>query len=159
MKIIFKNDGLVCILTASNEALETMPLEEIAAQAIPKDVKYFIVDSTTFPDAPTESWDLSDDGVIIVNQEKLAQIKIENYPMLTGRQFHMTLVMNSLEDSIQAAIDAIEDPMQRAIVNIEFNKANGYRRTGTSVIFMQKELGMPDDELNKLWEQALAIPD
>ena len=159
MNIIYKVEDHIFVVTVTNEALETISLEEIAAQAVPQGAKYFIVDSTTFPDAPTESWDLSDDGVITVNQEKLAQIKIENYPMLTGRQFHMTLVMNSLEDSIQAAINAIEDPMQRAIVNIEFNKANGYRRTGTSVIFMQKELGMPDDELNKLWEQALAIPD
>lgn len=159
MNIMYKIEDCIHLLSASSEALETMTIEEIAAQAIPKGVKYFIADSATLPDAPPEAWELSDSGVITVNQEKLAQIKIENYPMLTGRQFHMTLVMNSLEDSIQAAINAIEDPMQRAIVNIEFNKANGYRRMGTSVLFMQKELGMSDDELNKLWEQALAIPD
>ena len=94
-----------------------------------------------------------------LSDEEKEAIKIASYPMLTGHQFHMTLVMNNLEEAAKQAIALIEDPMQRAIADIEFNKANGYRRMGTSVLFMQKELGMSDDELNKLWEQALAIPD
>lgn len=159
MSIIYKIEDCIHILSASSEALEKMTIEEIAAQAIPESVKYFIVDSTTFPSEPTESWELSEDGVITVNQDKVAELKIASYPTLTNRQFHLTLVMNELEDTVRSAINAIEDPKRKAIVNIEFNKADRFKRTGTSILFMQEQLGMSNDELNKLWEQALAIPD
>ena len=94
-----------------------------------------------------------------LSDEEKEALKISSYPMLTGRQFHLTLVMKGLESTIQEAINAIEDPMQRAIVNIEFSKANDYKRTGTSIIFMQEQMGMSNDELNELWEFGLAIPD
>ena len=159
MKIIFKNNGSICIITASSEALETMALEEIAAQAVPKGVKYFVVDPAAFPDAPTEAWELSEDGRITVNQDKVTELKIASYPTLTNRQFHLTLVMNELEDTVRSAIDAIEDQKRKAIIDIEFNKADSFKRTGTSMLFMQEQMGMSNDELNKLWEFGLAIPD
>ncbi len=159
MNIMYKIEDCIHLLSASSEALETMTIEEIAAQAIPKGVKYFIADSATLPDAPPEAWELSDDGTITVNRDKVTELKIASYPTLTNRQFHLTLVMNELEDTVRSAINAIEDQKRKAIIDIEFNKADSFKRTGTSMLFMQEQMGMSNDELNKLWEFGLAIPD
>jgi len=151
MKIIFKNDGLVCILTVSNEALETMPLEEIAAQAIPKDVKYFIVDSTTFPDAPTETWDLSDDGVIIVNQDKLTQIKRERMPTLSPMDFEIKLVDLGLYDQVQALIAS------DIKLRIAYNRATFFSRTASFVDQARIALNLTDEQVDAMWEQAITL--
>lgn len=151
MKIIFKNDGLVCILTVSNEALETMPLEEIAAQAIPKDVKYFIVDSTTFPDAPTEAWDLSDDGVIIVNQDKLTQIKRERMPTLSPMDFEIKLVDLGLYDQVQALIAS------DIKLRIAYNRATFFSRTASFVDQARIALNLTDEQVDAMWEQAITL--
>lgn len=92
------------------------------------------------------------------DEEKEA-LKLASYPTLTNRQFHLTLVMKNLEDVVRSAIDAIEDPKRKAIIDIEFNKADSFKRTGTSMLFMQEQMGMSNDELNALWEFGLAIPD
>ena len=92
------------------------------------------------------------------DEEKEA-LKLASYPALTTRQFHLTLVMKDLEDTVRSAIDAIEDQKRKAIINIEFNKADNFKRTGTSMLFMQEQMNMSNDELNELWEFGLAIPD
>lgn len=157
MKIIFKNDGLVCILTASNEALETMPLEEIAAQAIPKDVKYFIVDPATFPDAPTEAWELSDDGRITVNQNKVDEINRRNFRSLTRRQFKLTLLENDLLQTVEDAIAVIEDVKLRTRLQIEYTETEKFERQSESVKYMLSLMSLTEDQADEMWLQAMTF--
>lgn len=145
MNIIYKVEDHIFVVTVTNEALETMPLEEIAAQAIPDGVKYFIVDSTTFPDAPTESWDLSEDGVITVNQDKLIQIKRERMPQLKPMDFEIKLVNLGLYDQVQALIAS------DIKLRIAYNRATFFSRTDPFIEQARIVLNLTHDRLDEMW--------
>lgn len=155
MKIIFKNEDCICVLTAASDALETMTLAEIAAQAVPQGVKYFVVDSATFPDAPPEAWELSDDGTITVNQDKVAELKRNQLTALTRRQFKLTLLENDLLQTVENAIAAIEDVKLRTRIQIEYTESEKFERSSESVKYMLSLIDLTDEQVDEMWIEAL----
>lgn len=62
-----------------------------------------------------------------------------------------------LIDAITAAIDAVEDPTQKAISKEVFFGGNTLERTSTLLVSMAQGLGLTDSELDTLFQQADAI--
>lgn len=61
MKIIYANsDGTISVIHPTQEALETMAIEEIAIKDTPTDVGFWIVDDTVIPTDRTfrEAWEI-----------------------------------------------------------------------------------------------------
>lgn len=62
-----------------------------------------------------------------------------------------------LIDAITAAIDAIEDPTQKAISKEVFFGGNTLERTSTLLVSMASGLGLTDAEIDTLFQQADTI--
>ncbi len=157
MRIIFKTEMGVAIVTASSEALGIMSLDDVAERTVPHGVKYFIVDSATFPDAPTEAWELSDKGVITVNQDKVAEFKRNQLAALTRRQFKLTLLENDLLQTVENAVAAIEDVKLRTRIQIEYAEADKFERQSDSVKYMLSLLNLTDEQADEMWLQAMTF--
>ena len=76
---------------------------------------------------------------------------------LTRRQFKLTLLENGLLDQIENSISAIEDDQTRALIQIEYTEATEFHRTGDSVAYMCQLLGVNDEQVDQMWEQALTL--
>ena len=76
---------------------------------------------------------------------------------LTRRQFKLALLQNNLLDDIDAAIAAIADPLQKAIIQIEYQESTTFERNSPSVVAMLGILGLSDVQANEMWLQGLAI--
>lgn len=157
MNIIYKIEDCIHILSASSEALEKMTIEEIAAQAVPQGVKYFVVDGDSLPREPTEAWELSDDGRITVNQDKVAEIKRNQLTALTRRQFKLTLLENDLLQTVENAIAAIEDVKLRTRIQIEYTESEKFERSSESVKYMLSLIDLTDEQADEMWLQAMTF--
>ena len=76
---------------------------------------------------------------------------------LTRRQFKLILLENDLLNQIETSISAIPDDKLRARIQIEYIDATEFKRTGESVIYMCTLLGLTDDQVDAIWEQALLL--
>ena len=79
-------------------------------------------------------------------------------PKLTRRQFRLVLVKNAyaLAD-IETLIASIEDPLQRQIIQIEWEDATVFERTSASLLTMVGMLGLSRERINELWQEALLL--
>ena len=79
-------------------------------------------------------------------------------PKLTRRQFRLVLVKNAyaLAD-IESLIASIEDPLQRQIIQIEWEDSTVFERTSESLLTMAGMLGLSRDRINELWQEALLL--
>ena len=62
-----------------------------------------------------------------------------------------------LLDDIDAAIAAIADPLQKAIIQIEYQESTTFERNSPNVVAMLGILGLSDVQANEMWLQGLAI--
>ena len=76
---------------------------------------------------------------------------------LTRRQFKLALLENGLIVQIEKSISAIEDDQTRARIQIEYTEATEFHRTSDSVAYMCQLLGLTDEQVDQLWEQALTL--
>ncbi len=98
-------------------------------------------------------WVISDENAAILEQERLAAM-----PALKRRQFRLTLAMNGYDlKEIETLIDQIEDPMQRTIAQIEWQDATDFERTNPTLLKMAELMGLGAEQVNMLWNQALAL--
>lgn len=117
------------------------------------------LDSTGNP-APSKYHVLKDGQWIISDADlaKLSQEKLEAMQPLTRRQFRLALVTNGYDlDYIENLILKIPDETQRKIVWIEWNDANTFERTNTSLLLMAQLMELTEDQVNLLWNQALTF--
>ena len=76
---------------------------------------------------------------------------------LTRRQFKLALLENGLLDQIENSISAIEDDQTRARIQIEYTEATEFHRTSDSAAYMCQLLGLTDEQVDQMWEQALTL--
>lgn len=95
-------------------------------------------------------------GKYLSDEEKRAQYLASLNP-LTRRQFKLVLLENDLLNHIENAISAIVDDKTRARIQIEYVEAVEFHRTSESVAYMCTLLGLTDDQVDTMWEQALSL--
>lgn len=91
-------------------------------------------------------------------EEKIISDEIAILPPLTRRQFRLALVQNDFDLSyIEEKIKSIDDLKQRQIIQIEWEDAQIFERTSTSLKVMADILELDDKKINELWKQALTF--
>lgn len=121
-----------------------------------------VVDSVGNP-APSKyhylekgEWKITAENEVILENECYAAYQASLRP-LTRRQFKLTLLENGLLDQIENSISAIEDDQMRARIQIEYAESTEFQRTSGSVSYMCQLLGLTDEQVDQMWEQALTL--
>ena len=144
--IIFKNEsGGVSKLTPTQEALELCSLQEIYNRSVKYETLYFEVDDILLPIEPMISWELSDNGSINVNQDKLDKYNRSIMPTLTPIEFDIKLKNAGLYDTVQ---DVIKDSFE---MRIAYNRATFFSRTSPSINQARIALGLTDEQVDAIW--------
>ena len=79
-------------------------------------------------------------------------------PKLTRRQFRLVLVKNNYALAhIESLIATIEDPLQRQIIQIEWEDSTVFERTSESLLTMADMLDLSRERINELWQEALLL--
>lgn len=73
---------------------------------------------------------------------------------VTRRQARQALLIAGLLDDVQPAINAIADPMQRGLAQIEWDDAQEFERHRPLLIQLATALGLDDEALDNLFIQA-----
>lgn len=94
--------------------------------------------STWAPPAPVEP-------VVVVPQ------------VVTRRQARQALLLAGRLQDVQPAIDAIADPLQRGMVQIEWDDSQEFRRDWPSLNLLASTVGMTAADLDALFVQAGAL--
>ncbi|TKT46179.1 hypothetical protein [Rhizobium sp. LC145] len=77
---------------------------------------------------------------------------------LTARQLRLGLVMNGYAiEQVEAAIDAIENPQDRAVAKIEWEYASTFNRTHPLIAQVGTVLGLTSETIDAMWEAALTL--
>lgn len=81
----------------------------------------------------------------------------ETLPALTRRQFKLALLENGLLEQVDVAIAAISDPVTKQRIQIEYAESTTFERLNPAVIYMCSTLGLTGEQINTMWQQALAL--
>lgn len=73
---------------------------------------------------------------------------------VTRRQARQALLLGGLVDKVQPAIDAIADPTQRALMQIEWEDSQTFQRSRPALISLATALGLDDAQLDALFIKA-----
>ena len=144
--IIFKNEsGGVSKLTPTLEALEISSLQEIFERAVKYETLYFEVDDISLPIEPMISWELSDNGSININQDKLNKYNRSIKPTLTPIEFDIKLVDAGLYDAVQSLIQS------DVKLKIAYTRATFFSRTDPFIDQARIALGLTDEQVDAIW--------
>lgn len=77
--------------------------------------------------------------------------------VVTARQAWQALIMAGLIDHVQPAIDAIADPVQRRLLDAEWNKSQEFHRTRPALIALATAIGLTSQDLDDLFTQAAQL--
>ena len=81
-----------------------------------------------------------------------------NLPSLTARQFRLGLLSaNRTFSQVEAVIAAIEDEIAREKAMVEWVYAATFNRTHPLVVSLSAALGFAPEEVDALWQDALAL--
>ena len=121
-----------------------------------------IVDSEGNP-APSKyhylengEWKITAENEAILENERYAAYQASLRP-LTRRQFKLALLENGLLDQIENSISAIGDDKTRSLVQIEYAESTEFHRTSDSVAYMCQLLGLTNEQVDQMWEQAMNL--
>lgn len=92
-----------------------------------------------------------------LSEEQKYNKYLNSLPPLTRRQFKLVLLENNLFTQIDTAIANIEDVTQRTRIEIEYTEAYEFVRTSNSVKYMCNILGLTEEQINIMWQQALTL--
>ena len=144
--IIFKNEsGGVSKLTPTLGALEILSLQEIFERAVKYETLYFEVDDISLPIEPMISWELSDNGSININQDKLDKYNRSIMPTLSPIEFDTKLVDAGLYDRVQGLIQS------DVKLKIAYTRATFFSRTDLFIDQARKALGLTDEQVDEMW--------
>lgn len=82
---------------------------------------------------------------------------IDTLSNLSQYQFRMCLINRNLFDQVTATIDGIQDATQKLRVKTAFDYAQFFKRKDELVIYMSSALGLSDDDVNEMWQEALTL--
>lgn len=90
--------------------------------------------------------------------EAIKKSEMARFTPLTRRQFRMVFILNGYDlEAIRQQILAIEDTQTKELTLIEWEDATTFERDNASLVMMAEMMGMSDDQVNAMWEQALTI--
>lgn len=95
--------------------------------------------------------------MITIDIEKARKIDREKLHNLTKRKFQLYMLDNGLLDDIESAIDAIEDPLQKRRMQIEYSSSDDFERLSPAVQYMCGLMGWTDEQLDRMWQEALTL--
>ena len=148
MKVfIYRENNIVHVGSVTPD----LDIEEVGPMVVPTDIHFWIVNRSELPNEPQESWELSDDGVITINQDKLTQIKREQMPQLTPIEFDIKLNNAGLYDAVQ---ELIKDNFE---MRVAYNRATFFSRTASFIDQARIALGLTDEQVDAMWEKALTL--
>lgn len=109
------------------------------------------------PNSIYETW-LDNVWVDQRTEEKIISDEIAILPPLTRRQFRLALVQNDFDLSyVEEKIKSIDDKKQQQIIQIEWEDAQTFERTSTSLKVMADILELDDKKINELWKHAMTL--
>lgn len=77
--------------------------------------------------------------------------------VVTRRQARQALLLAGRLQDVQPAIDAIADPVQRGMVQIEWDDSQEFHRTRPTLIALASAIGMTEADLDNLFTQAAQL--
>ena len=92
-----------------------------------------------------------------MTDEQLYEIYLKSLRPLTRRQFKLVLLDNDLLDDLETAISNIEDTAEKRRIEIEYAESDKFARTSEIVKTMFTLINQTEDQINELWEKALAL--
>ena len=76
---------------------------------------------------------------------------------VTRRQAKQALLLNGLLSNVQPAIDAIPDPTQRAMIQIEWDDSQVFERSRPALVALGSALGLSSAQLDSLFITAAQL--
>lgn len=112
-------------------------------------------------EAPRESvfhdtWD-GQAWVDLRTEQEIKEYERSQLPNLSKRKFQLHLLDLELLDDVENAIEAIEDPVEKRRMQIEYSSSDDFERLSPAVKYMCDLLGWSDDEVDQMWKQALQL--
>ena len=92
-----------------------------------------------------------------MTDEQLFDIYVKSLKPLTRRQFKLVLLDSGLLDDLELAISNIEDVTEKKRIEIEYIESTEFARTSESVKTMLALINQTEEQINELWEKALAL--
>jgi len=77
--------------------------------------------------------------------------------IVTRKQARKALALAGLFDEVQPAIDAIADPLQRRLVQIDWDDSESYARTDSTLLTLASGIGQGDAALDALFLAASGL--
>ena len=92
-----------------------------------------------------------------MTDEQLYEIYVKSLRPLTRRQFKLALLDVGLLDDLETAISNIEDTTEKRRIEIEYTESDKFARTSEIVKTMFTLINQTEEQINELWEKALAL--
>lgn len=156
-KYLVKDDTGIYVAIHVQLGTETVPFES----AIQQGAEFFDTNPVdTSLDAITDLnailWDTVEKGTdgnltFEVDYEIIKTKARNSLPSLTKRQFAFYLKDQGMYSDVKALIDADED------VALEYETAYKIERSSPTVEFMADKLGLTQDQVDAMWEQAITL--
>ena len=85
------------------------------------------------------------------------QFYLSSLKPLSRKQFKLVLLDSGLLDDLELAISNIEDATEKKRIEIEYIESTEFARTSESVKTMFALINQTEEQINELWEKALAL--
>ena len=94
----------------------------------------------------------------VIRELRFTPNLIDGVPQtVTRRQAKQALLINGKLSLVQPAIDAIADPSQKAMIQIEWDDSQEFQRTRASVIAIGTAIGLSFSQLDDLFVLAATL--
>lgn len=85
------------------------------------------------------------------------QLYLSSLRPLSRKQFKLVLLDSGLLDDLELAISNIENTLEKKRIEIEYTESTEFVRTSESVKTMFALINQTEEQINELWEKALAL--
>lgn len=141
MKVfVYEEAGRICVGTMTDE----LGIVESASLSVPRGSEYLILNDEDLPREPQESWRI-EDGVIIIDQEKLSQFNRTQMPTLSPVEFDVKLIDAGLYDQVQELIQS------DVKLKIAYTRATFFSRTDPFIDQASEALGLTPERVDMIW--------
>jgi hypothetical protein len=85
------------------------------------------------------------------------QLYLSSLRPLSRKQFKLVLLDSGLLDDLELSISNIENTLEKKRIEIEYTESTEFVRTSESVKTMFTLINQTEEQINELWEKALAL--
>lgn len=85
------------------------------------------------------------------------QLYLSSLRPLSRKQFKLVLLDAGLLDDLELSISNIENALEKKRIEIEYSESTEFVRTSESVKVMFALINQTEEQINELWEKALAL--